>query len=95
MAADNPTLVEPFDVDDKLDDIQPEQAFTLGVEWAMFRFAIAARRPFTRTIHRANAERLATMCARHERQFTLRHLDDHWSEIDVPAVPIVASLLEH
>src|SRR5438552_1591297 len=44
---ENYELVEPFDIDDgSLEGIAAKEAFTLGVEWLMFRRRLQSGQPF-------------------------------------------------
>jgi hypothetical protein len=64
----NYELVEPFDMDDAmLQDISPQLAFILGVEYQIFREKLKSGRPFTTLCLPQNAARLVKMAEHHER----------------------------
>lgn len=72
--------VEPFDIDHgELDGMTPQECFTLGVEWQMFRRQMEDGEPFERQVHSANADRLIAMCRRNGRNATR-----HWLHEDYP-----------
>jgi hypothetical protein len=73
-------LVEPFDIDrGELDGLTPQECFTLGVEWEMFRARLESGEAFVTQVHTANAQRLLAMCRRKGRAVT-----DHWLHEDYP-----------
>ena len=77
-------LVEPFDVDNgELDGLTLVDAFVFGVEWQQFRTEIQGVSGFSKTVHKANSERLAKMCSRRGRKYRVTYLDDLWAEIQV------------
>ena len=75
-------LVEPFDTDG-LASVTPELAFTLGVEWAMFRRKLRKRQPFRELVISHNADRLVRMAERHGRFVEHHPHCDGWTEIVV------------
>lgn len=61
-------LVEPFEIDNgELSGIAPEYAFSLGVEWAMFRAKLLSGGRFTMLCLPENRERFVRMAERHRR----------------------------
>lgn len=65
---DNAELIEPFDIDDgSLREVTAEYAFTLGVEWQIFRQRLDSGKPFTTFCLPENANRLVKMAERHNR----------------------------
>ena len=77
-------LVEPFDIDGgALDGVSPTLAFTLGVEWAMFRRKLRHREAFRELVISQNADRLVRMAERHGRFVEHHPHCDGWTEIVV------------
>jgi hypothetical protein len=61
-------LVEPFDANGgSLHGVNPEIAFTLGVEWQMFRQRLKTGRPFQTLCLAMNTNRLVKMAERQRR----------------------------
>ena len=61
-------LVEPFDTDGtSLNQVNPETAFALGVEWQMFRQRLKSGRPFQTLCLSINTNRLVKLAERHRR----------------------------
>ena len=61
-------LLELFDIDNgSLKGITPEYAFTLGVEWQIFRQRLELGRPFSTFCLPENATRFVKMAERHKR----------------------------
>ena len=61
-------LVEPFETNDNsLNGVNPEIAFTLGVEWQMFRQRLKTGRPFQILCLSMNTNRLVKMAERQRR----------------------------
>jgi hypothetical protein len=61
-------LVEPFETDDNsLKGVNSEIAFTLGVEWQMFRQRLKTGRPFQTLCLAMNTNRLVKMAERQRR----------------------------
>lgn len=59
---------EPFEIDDgSLAGLSPEYAFSLGVDWAMFREQLSTGRPFVAFCLPENRTRLVRMAERHRR----------------------------
>ena len=75
-------LVEPFGIDDgSLDGLSPQECFTLGVEWEMFRQRLKAEETaFQEQVHSANAGRMQAMCQRHGRTCTRHWLHEDYAE---------------
>jgi hypothetical protein len=77
-------LVQPFDVDDdSLSGLSPQECFSLGVEWQMFRSQLEAGKPFTLTVLANNANRLTKLAERTQRFVEARPARDGWSLITV------------
>ncbi len=76
-------LVEPFDIDDgSLEGITQKEAFTLGVEWLMFRRHLQSGQPFKVLCLANNASRLVKMAERHNRFVEDRGTGyEGWSEV--------------
>ena len=77
-------LIEPFETDDgSLESISADYAFTLGVQWAMFRHQLLAdQKPFRSLCLPENQERLVRMAERHNRFVEARQTGcDGWVEI--------------
>jgi len=61
-------LVEPFETNDNsLREVNSEIAFTLGVEWQMFRQRLKTGRPFQTLCLALNTNRLVKMAERQRR----------------------------
>jgi hypothetical protein len=61
-------LVEPFDTDESsLNQVNPETAFALGVEWQMFRQRLKSGHPFQTLCLSINTNRLVKLAERHRR----------------------------
>jgi len=61
-------LVEPFETNDNsLKEVNSEIAFTLGVEWQMFRQRLKTGRPFQTLCLSLNTNRLVKMAERQRR----------------------------
>lgn len=84
MADDhNYSLVEPFGIDHgELDGLTPQEVFTLGVEWQLFRGQLEHPdvEAFQFQAHTANAERLKAMCKRHGREVKQCWLHEDYAE---------------
>ncbi len=76
-------LVEPFDIDDgSLANVSPQEAFALGVEWAMFRERLMANVPFHALCLANNALRLEKLAERNGRFSECRQTPTHgWMEV--------------
>jgi hypothetical protein len=73
-------LVHSFHIDHgELDDLSPQECFTLGVEWQMFRAQLEDGEPFERQVHGKNVGRLKALVADFGRTVT-----DHWVHEDYP-----------
>jgi len=80
---ENYELVEPFDIDDgSLEGIAAKEAFTLGVEWLMFRRRLQSGQPFKVLCLENNASRLVKLAERHNRFVEDRGTGyEGWSEV--------------
>jgi len=78
-------LAEPFDIDDgSLKGITPEKAFSLGVEWHLFRQRLDSQKAFTIFCLPENATRLVKMVERHTRFVEERpNVAQGWTQIYV------------
>lgn len=76
-------LVEPFGTDDgSLENVSPQEAFALGVEWAMFRERLKTGEPFHILCLENNAIRLEKMAERNGRFSESRRTSAHgWAEV--------------
>ena len=75
-------LVFPFDVDNgSLGKVSPEEAFALGVEWAMFRARLENGQPFTDLFLANNAARLEKLAERLGRFSEARASAHGWTEV--------------
>jgi len=76
-------LVEPFEADgNSLRGVSSEIAFTLGVEWQMFRQRLKTGQPFQTLCLSMNTQRLVKMAERHRRFVEDRPTPwPGWSEI--------------
>jgi hypothetical protein len=85
MNEGNSRILEPFDIDDhSLSGLSLEQAFTLGVEWQMFRQKLHSGKPFTTFCLPANTNRLVKMAERHKRFVEDRpNVPPGWCQIHV------------
>jgi hypothetical protein len=85
MSEGTSELIEPFDIDDdSLKGMTPEYAFTLGVEWQIFRQKLNLGKPFTTFCLPENANRLVKMAERHKRFVEDRpNVAQGWSQIFV------------
>jgi hypothetical protein len=87
MIAENETdfgLVEPFNTDDSLNELSPEQAFALGIEWQMFRERLKTGQPFSTLCLSINASRLVKMARAQHRLVEIRSTPwEAWSELCV------------
>jgi hypothetical protein len=78
-------LVEPFDIDDgSLKGITPEKAFSLGVEWQLFKQRLDSHKAFTTFCLPENAIRIVKMVERHKRLVEDRpNAEQGWTQIYV------------
>ena len=77
-------LVEPFNADDSLKDLSPEQAFALGIEWQMFREQLKTGQPFSTLCLSMNASRLVKMAKGQRRLVEIRSTTwEAWAELRV------------
>jgi hypothetical protein len=77
-------LVEPFNVEDTLNDLSPEQAFALGIEWQMLRERLKTGHPFSTLCLSINAGRLAKMAKTQGRLVEIRSAPwEAWTELSV------------
>jgi len=68
-------LVEPFEIDDgSLNGLTVQEAFALGVEWAMFRERLKCGKPFRDLCMAKNAERLEKLAERNGRFSESQHI---------------------
>jgi hypothetical protein len=76
-------LVEPFDIDDgSLDGLSLQEAFTLGVEWALFWDRLKSGQPFQDLCLANNAQRLEKLAERMGRFSECRQTSVHgWTEV--------------
>ena len=76
-------VAEPFEIDDgSVAGLSPEYAFSLGVDWAMFRAQLSTGRPFVALCLPENRTRLVRMAERHRRFVEDRQTgSDDWIEI--------------
>lgn len=72
-------MIDGMDIEGRIDDLTPETAFVLGVEWQMVRsFAMAGEEIHTRPVHTSNARRIEKMLAKYGYYQEWEHRDD-WS----------------
>jgi hypothetical protein len=77
-------LVDPFEINDgSLANLSPQEVFTLGVEWAMFRVRLEDGKPFRELCGASNAQRLQNLAERFGRfsecrRTSIRGLSEVW-----------------
>lgn len=81
MIEDGYVLLDPFHIDNgELGHMTPEEAFTLGVEWATLRLLLDSDPDATLSIelHTKNADRISKLCATRGREVSelVEHEDD-------------------
>ena len=77
-------LVEPFDIDGgELDGTSPQECFSMGVEWQMFRDRLANGQAFTCLVLSGSAGRLIELAKRSNRFAESVPVDDYWTQITV------------
>lgn len=77
-------LEDSFEVDhNELAGLRPQDCFTLGVEWEMFRQALLAKEPIDRMIHSDNLRRLTNLCNRYGRRSDSEQAGGGWVRIIV------------
>jgi len=77
-------LIEPFNVDDSLNDLSPEQAFALGIEWQMFRERLKTGQSFSTLCLSINASRLVKLAKSQRRLVEIRSTPwEAWAELSV------------
>ena len=89
-------LLDPLHIDcGELGRITPEQAFTLGVEWATLRLFIDAD-PNNRIdldLHTENVERVIALChARGREVADVEKVDETWTSMSV--LPVVKNVIQ-
>ena len=78
------SLVEPFEIDNgELDNLTPQECFSLGVEWQIFRTQLSEGNPFTSLVLSNNAGRLTALAERAQRFVEARPANDGWALITV------------
>ena len=90
-------LVEPFVVDDALNDISPEQAFALGIEWQMFRERLKTGQSFSTLCLAINASRLVKLAKSQHRLVEVRSTPwEAWTELRVgDLIRVGENLMDH
>jgi hypothetical protein len=82
-----PELAEGFDIDDKsLSQLSPQEAFALGVEWAIFFKRLKSNKPIRDFCLANNSRRLEKLAERMGRSSESRSTSaPNWSEIWIGA----------
>lgn len=66
-----------------------QSAFAMGVEWQQFHQRLQGGAPFTMSVLRANAKRLADLALRHGRFNETHTVNDHYARITVGGCEIL------
>jgi len=84
-------LLDPLHINSgELGRMSPEEAFTLGVEWATLRLLIDTdpNGQIDMDLHSENVGRITTLCLSRGRAVTdVMRLDDTWTSLSVQPTP--------